>query len=125
MRSTTFNGVYNEDPFNFEYFTSPILPYTLTVSQTPCLLWIRTSQSVLPEVFSFHVCMLDKGYSLFGLNLATDHDQVFEVSKRESVRIYLKFDVSLAHPVNVIVYAEYENVIQIDSARNVLLHYSN
>ena len=66
----------------------------------------------------------DKGYTLYGFNLATEHDQVFEVSKRGSVRIYLKFDVALAHSVNVIVYAEYENVIQIDSTRNVLLDFS-
>ena len=63
----------------------------------------------------------DKGYTLYGLNLATDHDHVFEMCKRGSVCINLKFDVALAHTVNVIVYAEYENVIQIDSTRNVLL----
>ena len=67
----------------------------------------------------------DKGYTMYGFNLARDHDQVFEVSKRGSVRIYLKFDVVLAPTVNVIVYAKYENVIQIDSTRNVLLDYSN
>ena len=57
----------------------------------------------------------DKGYTLYGFNLATDHDQVLEVSKRGSVRIDLKFDVALAHTINVIVCAEYENVIQIDA----------
>ena len=67
----------------------------------------------------------DKGYTLYRLNLATNHDQVFEMSKRGSVCIDLKFDVALAHTINVIVYAEYENVIQIDSARNVLFDYSN
>ena len=66
----------------------------------------------------------NKGYTLYGFNLATDHDKVFEVSKRGSVRIDLKFDVALTHTVNIIVYAEYENVIQIDSSRNVLLDYS-
>ena len=67
----------------------------------------------------------NKEYTLYGFNLATDHDQVFEVSKRGGVRIDLKFDVALAHTINVIVYAEYENVIQIDSAGNVMLDYSN
>ena len=63
----------------------------------------------------------DKGYTLYGFNLATDHNQIFEVSKRGSVRIYLKFDVALAHAINVIVYAEYENVIQIASSRTARL----
>ena len=67
----------------------------------------------------------DKRYTMYGINLATDHDEVFEVSKRGSVRIDLKFDVALAHTINGIVYAEYENMIQIDSDRNVLLDYSN
>ena len=67
----------------------------------------------------------DKGYTLYGFNLATDHDHTYEVFKRGSVRICLKFDVALAHPINAIVYAQYENVIHIDSARNVLLEYSN
>ena len=116
VRNTAYNGVYNENPFNFEHF-----------------------KQFVPEVISFHVAGkvntdedLDvsqteyyKEYTLYRFNLATDHDQVFEVSKRGSGRIDLKFDVTLAHTINVIVYAEYENVIQIDSARNVLLDYSN
>ena len=39
----------------------------------------------------------DKGYTLYGFSQATEHDQVFEVSKRGSVRIDLKFDVARAH----------------------------
>ena len=63
----------------------------------------------------------DKGYTLYGFYLETDHNQVFEVCKWESVRIDLKFDVTLAHTVHVIIYVEYEKVIQIDSTPNVLL----
>ena len=36
----------------------------------------------------------DKGYILISFNLTTEHDQVFEVSKRGSVRIDLKLDVA-------------------------------
>ena len=67
----------------------------------------------------------DTGYTLYGFILATDHDQVFEVYKQGSVRIDLKFDVALTHTVNVIMSADNDNVIQIDSTRNVLLDYSN
>ena len=67
----------------------------------------------------------DKGSTLYGFNLAMDHEHVFELSKRGSVCIYLKFNVTLAHTLNVIVYAEWENVIQIDSTRNVVLDFSN
>ena len=67
----------------------------------------------------------DKRYALCGCNMTTDHDQIFAVSRRGSVRIYFKFNVALAHTTPVIVYAEYDNVIHIDSTRNVLLNYSN
>ena len=50
----------------------------------------------------------DKGYALYGFNLTTDHDQVFEVSKRGSVHIDYKFGVALTHTVNFI-----SNVISI------------
>ena len=62
---------------------------------------------------------------LYGFKLETDHDQVFKVPKRCSVRIYLKFDMAVAHTVNVIEFSKYESVIQIDSTGNVLLDYSN
>ena len=142
VRNTAYNGVYNENPFNFEHFnlsniavhidgpsdTVPFLDPDFTNS-----LYLRCFHSMFgvagklntDEDLDVSRTEYDKGYTLYGFNLATDHDQVFEVSKRGSLRIDLKFDVALAHTINVIVYAEYENVIQIDSARNVLLDYSN
>ena len=50
----------------------------------------------------------DREYAVYVFNQATDHDQVFEVSQRGSVRIDLKFDVTPSHIINVIEYAEYE-----------------
>ena len=142
VRNTAYNGVYNENPFNFEHFNlSNIAVHIDGQSDTvPSLdpdftnsLYLRCFHSMFggagkvntDEDLDVSRREYDKGYTLYGFNLATDHDQVFEVSKRGSVRIELKFDVALAHTINVIVYAEYENVIQIDPARNVLLDYSN
>ena len=142
VRNTAYSGVYNENPFNFEHFNlSNIAVHIDGQSDTvPSLdpdftnsLYLRCFHSMFggagkvntDEDLDVSRTEYDKGYTLYGFNLATDHDQVFEVTKRGSVRIDLKFDVALAHTINVIVYAEYENVIQIDSARNVLLDYSN
>ena len=140
--NTAYNGVYNENPFNFEHFnlsnfavhiggqsdTVPSLDPDFTNS-----LYLRCFHSMFggagkvntDEDLDVSRTEYDNGYTLYGFNLATDHDQIFEVSKRGSVCIDLKFDVALAHTVNVIVYIEYENVIQIDSTRNILLDYSN
>ena len=142
VHNTAYNGVYNENPFNFEQFNlSNIAVHTDGQSDTvPSLdpyftnsLCLRCFRSMFggagkvktDEDLEVYRTVYDKGYIMYGFNLATDHDQVFEVSKRGCVRIDLKFDVALAHAVSVIVDAEYENVIQIDSTRNVLLHDSN
>ena len=129
VRNTAYNGVYNENPFNFEHFTlSNIAVHIDGQSNTvPSLdpdftnsLYLRCLHSMFggagkvntDEDLDVSRTEYDKGYTLYGFNLATDHDQVFEVSTRGSVRIDLKFDVALAHTINVIVCAEYENVIQ-------------
>ena len=142
VRHTAYNGIYNENPFNFGHFNlSNIAVHIDGQSDTvPSLdpdftnsLYLRCFHSMFggagkvytDEDLDMSRTEYDKGYTLYGFNLVTDHDQVFEVSKRGSVRIDLKFDVALAHTINVMVYTEYENVIQIDSARNVLLDYSN
>ena len=67
----------------------------------------------------------NRGFALYAFNLAIDDDEIFEVSKQGCVRVDLKFGSALEHTINVIVYAEYENIIQIDASRNVLLDYSN
>ena len=142
VRNSAYTGVYNENPFNYDHFnlsnmavhndgqseTVPFLDPDFTNS-----LYLRCLHSMFGDARKVNMdkaldisrTMYNKGYTLYGFNLATGHDQVFEVSKRGSVSIDLKFDVALAHTINVIVYAEYENVIQIDSAHNVLLDYSN
>ena len=142
IRNTAYNGVYNENPFNFEHFNLSNIALHIdgqsdTVSSLDPdftnSLYLRCFHSMFggavkvntDEDLDVSRTEYDKGYTLYGFNLATDHDQVFEVCKRSSVRIYLKFDVALAHTINVIVYSKYDNVIQIDSARNVLLDYSN
>ena len=142
VRNTVYNGVYNENPFNFEHLNlSNIAVHIDGQSDTvPSLhpdftnsLYLRCVHSMFgdagkvktDEDLDVSRTEYDKGYTLYGFDLSTDHDQVVEVSKRGSVRMDLKFDVALAHTINGIVYAEYENVIQIDFARNVLLDYSN
>ena len=140
VRNKAYNGVYSETPFNFEHFNlSNIGVHIDGQSDTvdsldpefTNSLYLRCFHSMLRctgkvntnEDLDVFPTEYNKGYILYGFNLATVHDQVFEVSKRGSVRIHLKFVVSLAH--TVIVYEKYENVIQIDSTRNVLLDYSN
>ena len=102
VRNTAYNGVYNENPFNYEHVNlSNIAVHIDGQSDTVPSLDPDFTNSLYRRCFHY----------MFGGagKVNTDED----------------LDVSRAHTINVIVYAEYENVIPIDSARDVLLDYSN
>ena len=67
------------------------------------------------------------GYTLFAFHLTLDHcpEDHFELIKQENLRLELHFSEALANTVNLIVYAEFQNVIEVDSNRNVLYVYTN
>jgi hypothetical protein len=49
----------------------------------------------------------------------------FNLARQGSVRVDLKFAAALPSTLTVIVYAEFENVIEIDRNRNVIFDFSN
>ena len=142
VRNDAYNGVNTLNPFNFAHFNlSHIKVYVDGQSDSiPSLepdyahdLFIRCYHSLFggvgkintDEDFDVSRTEYNKGFALYGFNLATDNDDIFELKKQGSVRIDLQFAEALEHTINVIVYAEFENIIQIDAAKNVLLDYSN
>ena len=67
------------------------------------------------------------GYTLFAFDLTPgqcpgDH---FELIKQGNLRLELHFLEALANTVNLIVYPEFQNVIEVDANRNVLYDYTN
>ena len=142
VRNDAYNGVNTLNPFNFAHFNlSHIKVHVDGQSDSiPSLepdytndLFIRCYHSLFgavgkvntDEKFDISRTEYNKGFALYGFNLATDNDDIFELKKQGSVRIDLQFAEALAHTINVIVYAEFENIIQIDAARNELLDNSN
>ena len=141
-RINQYNGMHTENPFDFAHFNHQHLTVHINgqSDSIPSLdpdyandLYLRCYHSLFggvgkvntDEDFDVSRTEYNKGFALYAFNLATDDDEVFEVSKQGSVRVDLKFASALEHTINVIVYAEYENIIQIDASRNVLLDYSN
>ena len=99
VRNTAYNGVYNENQFNFEHFNLsniavhidgqsvrvPSLdPEFKSSLELTCFYSIFGSAGKVNTDENLDVPRTDndKGYALYGFNMATDHDQVFEVSKR-------------------------------------------
>ena len=62
------------------------------------------------------------GYTLFAFDLTPDHcpEDHFELIKQGNRRLELHFSEALTNTVNLIVYAEFQNVIEVDANRNVL-----
>ena len=67
-----------------------------------------------------------RGYTLFGFDLSPDLSDGghFDLVKHGSLRLEIKFGTALEQSINVIVYAEFDNVLEIDKARNVVFDYS-
>ena len=66
------------------------------------------------------------GFTLFAFDLSPDLDDGghFHLIKQGNVRLELHFNAALPETINVIVYAEFDNVIKVDKARIVLFDYS-
>ena len=52
-------------------------------------------------------------------------DDHFNIIKEGNVRVDMKFGAVLPNTINVIVYAEFEDIIEIDRSPNVIFDYSN
>ena len=68
-----------------------------------------------------------KGNTLFGFDLTPDMSEVgtFQLIKQGNLlRVEIHFVEVLAETINVVLYAEFDNVIEIDRNRQVLFDYS-
>ena len=67
-----------------------------------------------------------KGNTLFGFDLTPDMSEVgmFQLIIQGNLRLEIHFAEALAGNINVVLYAEFDNVIEIDRNRQVLFDYS-
>ena len=66
-----------------------------------------------------------RGYSLFAFSLSpdTDCDDHTSLVKHGNLRVEVQFSDTLEHAIQLLVYAEFDNVIKIDSNRQLLIDY--
>ena len=143
VRNSAYNGNYRENPFNFEHFNlSSICPYndSKPVPARPILLDYENDLYLEGYVSLFN--SMDKlfhndtncikraeyplGYSLLGFDFtpSISSGDSFDVTRRGSMRIQFNFKRALPTTINVILYAEFQNVIEINSGRNVTTDYT-
>jgi len=67
------------------------------------------------------------GYAIYAYDLSPDLSDSghFNLQREGSVRVDIKFAAALPNTVNVVCYAEFDSVIEIDRHRNIIFNYSN
>ena len=141
-----FSGSFTRNPFHFQHFnvTScaihvdgeqiPAKPLRPSF-QGPSLNFIRAYQTLFSgtnkmfEDQGNEITRSDyaQGYTLYAFDLTPDltcggH---FNLQKQGNLRLEMNFRQPLASTINVLVYAEFENIIEIDRSRNVIFDYTS
>ena len=137
-----FTGDIKENPFNFQHFNINYLAANIDGVQYPTLayqpdftndLYIREYLSIFEaynqittdSVINLHILHYEDGNVMFGFNFSQDStDDYYKVGytnakKEGSLGLHLKFSTALENSINVLIYCEYDNLIEIDVERQV------
>ncbi|XP_078357498.1 uncharacterized protein F54H12.2-like [Oculina patagonica] len=145
--TAAFNGTYTSNPYNFKHHNLtqvgiyvdgeqiPRKPLFLKFDEAGGQNFIAGFQSLfsgtgkLSQDAGNQIGRGDygSGYTVFCFDLSPDHcsGDHLELTKQGNLRVELQFAQALANTVNLIIYAEFQNVIEIDASRNVLYDYTN
>jgi hypothetical protein len=139
-----FNGDLSRNPFNFQHFSLSEISVYLDGQQNgikPMALDYKNGLYVTSFMDLFRstgklnqdegndIDRLDfaKGYALYAFDLTPDltENESFNLARQGTVRVDLKFATALENTVSVVVFAEFENIIEIDRNRNVVFDFNN
>jgi hypothetical protein len=138
-----FNGSLTRNPFNFEHFKmselcvymdgqqnhqiKPIRPDYPNKQFVEAYLSLFTGTNKINSDESNWIKLSEypNGYCLYAFDLSPDlcEGQHFNLVKQGTVRLSMKFQEALVRAITAIVYAEFENVIEVNRSRNVILDY--
>jgi hypothetical protein len=140
-----FNGSYECNPFNFKHFDlSSIKIYVdgqphNNIKAIDCdfenhqslqgylSLFAGSGKYRKDEGLDLDREEYERGFTLFAYDLSPDltEDGYFNLIKEGSIRVELKFAQALPNTINVIAYAEFESIIEINREKQVLIDYAN
>ncbi|CAK1598876.1 unnamed protein product [Parnassius mnemosyne] len=146
VNNSAFNGSLTKNPFNFENYGINSFSLYIDGQQIPSkalqpsfnnsiftsayhTLFSGTGIHFLNEGNGISCEQYGKGYCLSAFDLTPDlsanSSTHWNLIKHGSVRIEVRFESSLIQTINCIVYAEFDNIIEIDKNRNVTVDYSS
>lgn len=144
VKNSALNGSYDENPFNFEHFNLsqlsiniggtqiPSTPFTPDFSGNGGFGYIRSYLSLFAGtgmLFENSGNSISReeyplGYTLWAFDLTPDHCEghVSDI-KGGNLGIDVRFAQALNVTVNLIVFAEFDDVVEIDKSRNVFANF--
>ena len=143
MDNDSYNGNYKKNPFNFKqyYLTQmgisvngeevPFKPLKLNFDEKLFVTAYNTLFSGTEKLHGNSGSIIKRedyseGYTIIVADLTPfEIGDNFDLKAEGTLSINLVFKSPLAATINVLVYAEYDNVIEIDSNRNVIKDWSN
>ena len=140
--NVAYNGEYSKNPFNAKNNDINCLAVYLNARQVPAkpiqpnfekgshilcyvYLFYATDKQAQDEGNPLSRDDVGNGYTLFGFDLTPDgcDGGCFHLVRVGNLRIEIHFAAALAQTVNVVVYGEFEAVLDIDKGRNVIYDY--
>ena len=145
VSNKAFNGSIKHNPFNFNHHNVNFLSVYIDGQQIPSKalqpdftvnnLYTQCYQTLFSgsgthfsrEGNAISREMYPNGFCLFAFDLTPDlqaSSTYWHLVRRGSLRIELKFTLALSESVNCIVYGEFDNVIEVDRYRNIVVDYN-
>jgi hypothetical protein len=139
-----FNGLYAKNPFNFKHMNLSQLKVYLDGQQQSvkpleinfannqfinayATLFMGTGKWMRDEGNNISREDFAGGYALYAFDLTPDmaEGDHFNLVKQGNIRLDMKFAQALPNTINVIAFAEFENILELDRSRNVIFDYKN
>ncbi|KAK3933085.1 hypothetical protein KUF71_017346 [Frankliniella fusca] len=139
-----YNGDYARNPYNFQHFnlnylqlhvdgqavpSHPLTPDFSKDLYMECYNTLFSGTGIHWKDEGNGISWSDypKGNTLFVFDLSPDlsaSEPHWNLQRQGTMRLDLRFAAPLPQPINCVVYAEFQNLIEIDKDRNVIVDYS-
>ena len=143
MDNDSYKRNYKKNPFNFQHYNLTQIEISVNGKEVPCKplklkfddkMFVTAYNTLFSGTGKLHgnsgSIIKTEDYSEGYMIIVSDLKPFaigdnFGLKAEETLTIYLVFKSPLAATINVLVYAKYDNVIEIDSNHNVIKDWSN
>lgn len=139
-----FNGTYKSNPFDFKHYDvnfmsvyvdghpvphKPIEPNFASGNTIRCYTSLFQGTEKLGQDKGIHISREEfgQGYTLYAFDLTPDmcDGGHMNLIHQGNLRVEIKFGKALVKTVSVLIYAEFQNIIEITKSRSILCDFSN